>query len=69
MPPPRAWIRHRREDLFPSMLKMSEPTAQIPMGKIKLQITQLPSSGKGKGKKKKSYVNVLIYAKAKPLNS
>lgn len=54
MPPPRAWIRHRREDLFPSMLKMSEPTAQIPMGKIKLQITQLPSSGKGKGKKKKA---------------
>lgn len=27
MPRPTAWIRHRRKDIiFPSMLKMSEPT-------------------------------------------
>lgn len=39
------------------------------MGKIKLQIIQLPSSGKPKGGKKKSSVNALIYAKAKPLSS
>lgn len=24
--PPRAWIRNRGEDLFPSVLEMSEPT-------------------------------------------
>lgn len=71
MPLPRDWIRPRIKDDFPSVLKMSEPTAhniwRYSWDKLNCKLSDFLPVGNWRGKK--SSVNALIYAKTKPLST